>query len=341
MTTRDDIPDLQGENIAQTVRDIMAELGGHELIVTPSTAGSAFDSPSIISVPEKRRVEDLTDQIRSAAEYLKPARRRGTARLEDLASLIGWANRFKGDTSALFANPDMAAPSLTCVADYHARGATNVDNTDGDPTARHCAHRGIYAFPMSDEWKAWMKVSLGEPGGAPVALGKDEMGEFIEANAKDVMDPTPAILAGKPDEANEGWENRLIETARQIEGRYGQLAQLLALSRHFQVFETSDLKLVSNRDTGEGEIQFLNEHKNAEGAPIRLPNLIIIAIPVFRGGAPYRMPVRFRYRKQGSEVKFILSVYNPHKVFEAAFREALDRAEAETGLPLFLGSPEA
>ncbi|MEZ5674322.1 MAG: DUF2303 family protein [Thalassovita sp.] len=31
-------------------------------------------------------------------------------------------------------------------------------------------------FPLSDEWKAWMQIS-----GA--GLGKDELGEFIEAQA--------------------------------------------------------------------------------------------------------------------------------------------------------------
>ncbi|WP_343328067.1 DUF2303 family protein [Leisingera sp. MMG026] len=113
------------------------------------------------------------------------------------------------------------------------------------------------------------------------------------------------------------------------------------MSRQFQVYETSDLKLVSNRDTGEGEIQFLNEHKDAAGQPLKIPKLIIIAIPVFMGGAAYRMPVRLRYRKAGSTVKLLLSVYNPEKAFETAFKEAVEEATKETGLPTFRGTPEA
>ncbi|WP_065332297.1 DUF2303 family protein [Tritonibacter mobilis] len=112
------------------------------------------------------------------------------------------------------------------------------------------------------------------------------------------------------------------------------------MSRKFQVFETSDLKVVTNRDTGEAEVKFLNEHKDENGEKLNLPNLIIIAIPVFQGGAPYRMAVRFRYRKFGASVKFILSIYNPEKVFEAAFKEAVDQATEETELPIFMGSPE-
>ena len=185
-----------------------------------------------------------------------------------------------------------------------------------------------------------MKVSCGNDG-KPLLLEKDDLGEFIEAQAKDIMDPTPAVLEGKESDKNQNWENRLIQTAQQIEGRYGQLTQLLAMSKQFQVFESSDLKVSTNRDTGESEIQFLNEHKGADGKPLNIPNLIIIAIPVFMGGAPYRMPVRFRYRKMGGTVRFIMSIYNPEKAFEAAFKEAVVQATEATELPMFMGAPES
>ena len=322
---------LETENIAETIRDVMSELGHHDPIETPAD----FDhtTAQLVSMPSQRSVENLTEKLRDAAQYLKPARRKGTATLTELQSLVGWTERFKSDDSVLFADPDMTAPTLTCVADYHSKGPSDCTTATGDPTARHCHHRGVYKFPLSNEWKEWMKIS-GKP------QDKDVMGEFIEANAKDIMDPTPAIIKGKEDKNNEPWENRLIGTAQQIEGRFGQLSQLLAMSKKFQVFEKSDLKVVSNRDTGEAELQFLNEHQTIDGQPLVTPNLIIIAIPVFRGGAPYRMAVRFRYRKNGSAIEFALTIYNPEKVFEACFKEAVELAKNETGLPLFYGTPE-
>ncbi len=320
------------ENPAETMRDVMSDLMHHTIVdADPEWNPSAAD---LITVPEKRKVVDVSTYRREALEFMKPARRKGTARFADLASLIAWANRFKGDSSALFAKPDMTAPALTCIADYHAAGPVDVTTPTGDASARHCHHRAVYDFPLSDEWKAWMQVS-------GTGLDKDELGEFIEAQAKDIMDPTPAVLKGTASDKNQPWENRLIETAQKIEGRFGQLAQLLAMSRQFQVFETSDLKVATNRDTGEAEIQFFNEHKDAHGQKLNIPNLIIIAIPVFLGGDPYRMAVRFRYRKSGATVKFILSIYNPEKVFEAAFKEAVAQATEETQLPTFMGSPES
>lgn len=320
------------ENVAETMRRAIEDLTHHKHIHPEE--GYSLDSPVLITVPNGRTVSDVTDIYRQTAEYFKPARRRGKARLDDLTSLIRWANRFKGHTSVLFARPDMAAPALTCIADYHGSGAAEPENPFGDPAARHLSHTGVYNFPLSDEWKVWMGVN-GNP------LDKDQMGEFIEANAKDVMDPTPAIISGKSDEKHQLWENRLVETARQIDGRYGQLGHLLAMSRQFAVHEVSNLTVTSNRDTGEASIQFLNEHRAPDGKPLSIPNLIIIAIPVFMGGAAYRMPVRFRYRKTGGQVKFILSIYNPERAFKDAFDEATARAEAETELPLFLGTPEA
>jgi len=320
-----------GENVAETMRKVMETLGMTHALDQPADANPLLE-PILVSVPNGRKVENLTPYFVQALELTGPIQRKGTARLQDLQSLIDWTNRFKSKDSALFANADMKAPSLTAIADYHAAGPVTVMPPGRDEQARRRQHRGVYAFVLSDEWIVWNAIS-------GKAMGKDEMGEFIEANAKDIQDPTPAILQNKTDKA-EPWEQRLITTAAQIEGRFGQLAQLLAMSRHFQVFETSNLEVKTNRDTGEQEIQFLNEHRAKDGAPLKVPNLIIIAIPVFQGGALYRMPVRFRYRKAGSEIKFSLSIYNPEKSFRAAFDEATEQARTETDLPLFCGIPE-
>lgn len=320
------------ENPAETMRKTLESLGQSEFIEA-LPLDKIFSKTHHLTVAKGRDLKDITDSQREAAQYLKPARREGTATLTDLNSIIDWANRFKGPDSALFAMPDKTHPKLTCITDYHIAGPPDPVNPIGDPTARHCHHRGIYNFPLSDEWKTWMKIS-GEP------LEKDGLGEFIEANAKDIMNPTPAILAGEEHKKNQGFENRLIRTAQQIEGRYGQLKMLLAMSRQFQVFETSDLTVTSNRDTGEGTIKFINEHNGVDGKPINIPNLIIIAIPVFQGGPLYRMPVRFRYRKSGKNIRFIMTIYTPEKSFDAAFDEAIAEVTEKTALPMFKGSPE-
>ena len=171
--------------------------------------------------------DDLTAIHRNAAEFLKPARRTGTAALTTLASLIDWSNRFKGPNSVLFADLDRTKPSITCIADYHLSGPATISD-DGDPTARHLQHRGVYEFPVA-------------PGVAGLdrdpepRAGKDEFGAFIEDNLKDILDPTPYLLGGKGEP--EDWERRLRQIAIQLGGRFGQVPDLVQLSKSLQIHD--------------------------------------------------------------------------------------------------------
>ncbi|WP_407496795.1 DUF2303 family protein [Pseudooceanicola sp. MF1-13] len=245
------------ESSAQVIRDVLRELDHHDTIATPDAP--ALAKTHLITLPDGRNLHNLTDAIHAAAQRHKPYARKGTAEMKDLDSLIAWANRFKGDTSVMYADPSMQSPSLTCIADYHAEGAPNIDPDKGDDTARHCQHRAKYVFPLSKEWQAWMQID-------GVMMSKDDMGEFIESHAHEILQPTPAIINRKPDAKNQPWENDLIETALRIDGKFGTLSQLLAMSRHFQVSETSEISAKTNRDTGETEIQFSTKH---QGTPER------------------------------------------------------------------------
>ncbi|WP_300244669.1 DUF2303 family protein [Antarcticimicrobium sp.] len=318
------------ENVAQTMREAMEQFGATEKIHHPEPDEIHYQ-PVLVSVPHGRDIKDLTKHFHDALEWLRPARRKGTARLRTLDSLIGWANRFQGETSVLYADPRRDAPSLTCIANYHGAGPTNL-GPEGD-SAAHCDHRGTYDFPLSKEWQAWMKIS-GQP------LSKDDLSEFIDDHVKDLMDPTPALLSPGKVETTEDWETRNLEIAQKIMGRFGQVHQLIHLSREFQVHESSDLHISTDRDTGESTVRFEEKHSDAAGKPLRLPNLFLIAIPVFEAGDVFRLTLQFRYRKRGGSVQFVLSLYDPETALDTAFEEAVNKAAEETDLPLLIGTPE-
>lgn len=283
----------------------------------------------VIAAPNDVQTIDLTEQVDRLATKLQPWRRTGTAQLSDLGSLIDWANRHKGDSSALFAETG-AQPRLTCIADYLGAGAPVMDHHSRDPKASHMRHRAVYPFPLSPEWKAWTAIS-GE------ALEGAEMGEFVEAHAADLLDPTPAMLAGGE---VEGWEADMMEVAHKLQGRFGQYQDLLRLARNFQVNEVSNVTATMNRDSGESSLQFLNEHQEPDGSPVSVPTLFMILIPVFEHGAAYRIPLRFRYRKAGARVKFFFSLHNADIYLRDAIDHALAEAVEKTNLPLFRGTPE-
>jgi uncharacterized protein YfdQ (DUF2303 family) len=247
-----------------------------------------------------------------------PLRRAGTAELTSLDSLIALAQRFSDDDSAIFANDDRKAPALTVVLDYHRIGA------DSDP--RFGKHRAHFAFPLSDEWKAWT-------GNNANPFKMVEFAEFLEDRVIDVLYIIPEEDELSDDLKkfiNAGGGDALIATPQ----------KLVELSRGLQVHESSAVREVRHLSSGEAQISFTSEHTDANGEPLRIPSLFLIGIPVFRNGPIYRIAARLRYRKTPAGVVFWYDLWRTDRVFDHAFKEACERAEAETELPLFFGKPE-
>lgn len=317
------------QNIAETLLEKLPGLMQVEDI-DPILNCYDLSSPIHVSVPSGRTVKNLQPDFVAAAELHAPLARRGTASLGQIDSFIAWVNRHKGDGSVIFAATG-DQPSLTAIIDYNLAGAPSLGEPR-DPLARHGKHRAQHAFPVSDEWNTWTAASGASFSGS-------ELGEFIETHAQDLMAPTPALLGTA--EPTEAWERDMIATAAKMQGRFGTYTSIIQLAREFNVQETSKLQTSTNRDTGETTVIFIDEHTNEQGAPIRIPNLFLIAIPVFENGPAYRIPVRFRYRKKGPSVEFILQLYRSDLAKRDAVDEALKRVVDETDLPLFIGSPEA
>lgn len=322
------------ENIAQTVAKIMKQNGAVDILPAANVARDLYD-PLLVAVPAGQQVQDFTAKLREHQQLLKPFQRKGTANLTTVASLIEWANRFKGDNSVVFGRNEEKHLSLTCIADYHGAGAETILPDSGDPTARHCHHRATYAFPLSKQWQAWAAVSGN-------AMSSVEMGTFLEDNILDVIGPQgPLVNPAIPKDQWSAADERLIDIARRLEGSYGTGAQLLGMANSFTVNETANYTAANNLTTGEYTLQVKSEHIDNTGQPIRVPKLFLIAIPVFEGGPAYRLPVRFQYRKSGATVKFALTLHDPKHAKDHAFDEAAQAVTKATNLPLMLGTPEA
>lgn len=287
-------------------------------------------------------VEGILAQYRDT-----PLRRTGTARLADLASLIAHANRFKDAGSALYADP--SKPDLTVILDYHepARVALTPESETNarGPATRQAAeprgekqgsprfgnHRGVYAFPMSREWKAWTAQN-NQP------MGQADFAAFLEDRIQDVIDPPAPDTGGahKPSEA----DLKILDIARQVQGRFCGQAGLMTLSRGLTVKANSHVENATNLSSGEGVITFQETHLDTSGNKLTVPNLFLIAIPVFDLGPLYRIAVRLRYRVGGGAVKWFYELWHHEQARDDHFREQCQAAAAATGLPLFYGAPE-
>lgn len=250
-------------------------------------------------------------------DYLDhPEHRTGTAAMTRLESFVEHVNRFKNENSVVFAKDDSVSPGLIAVLDYHDAGA--------EGTPRFGKHRTTFNFPLSDEWMLW-----NERNGVKMTMV--DFAEFLEERINDID------TVESRDDLNEDIQRFIGATGLD---KIASPSRLVELSRNLQIHETSKIKQVQNLATGEGVLRFESEHTDAAGAPVDVPGLFIICIPVFAHDGYYRIAARLRYRKTGEGIVFWYDLWRTDLVFDHAFNQACERVKTETVLPLLIGAPE-
>lgn len=254
----------------------------------------------------------------------------GTAALLSLGSFVDLVNRFKDDESAVFGNDDRKAPSLTAIFNYHETvhgGDLGIDAVaDSSERARHSDHRATFAFPLSDEWLAWME-------GNKQPMSMSDFALFLEDRWPDVL--TITALEELPEK---------MRTIVEVSGGKAVVAtpqKLIELSRGLKINEAAAVEESVNLASGEGSVRFTATHTGADGKAVKVPSIFIIGLPVFRNGQPYRMMARLRYRLFSGKLSFWYELARPDAVFDDAFAGALDEVREKTALPVFLGKPQA
>ena len=241
----------------------------------------------------------------------KPSRKYGTARALTLRSFIDLTNRHKTAASAVFADTDWKKPAFQAVVDYHeAKSGGEADNLK---------HRIAYAFPASEEWKAWV-----EQNGEPMEQGR--FAAFLEDRIADLSAPT---------DAERIWLERDFGTTVATPN------QLIQLSRGLQVNVDSVVKSVINLATGEAQVAFEETHTDGNGQPLKVPGIFMLSIAPFFMGEKVSLPVRLRYRKAGQKIVWFYQMYRPDQFVTERVRDDLTTVAEQTELPTYEGSPEA
>lgn len=284
----------------------------------PTFMSIAHIADASLSIPAVLTKDGLRVVPKSAfAEYLThPERRTGTAAMTRLESFIDHVKRFKNADSVIFAKDDREAPGLTAVLNYH--------DTGSDGTPRFGDHRTTFRFPLSDEWKIWMKFDGKK-------MDMVEFAQFLEERVNDID------LVESVDALNEDIQRFIGATGLD---KIASPSKLIELSRNLQIHESSTVKSAHNPSSGEGVIRFESEHTDAAGQPVDVPGLFVICIPVFAHDGYYRIAARLRYRKQPDGISFWYDLWRADLVFDHAFDQACQRVKDETALPLLIGAPE-
>lgn len=155
-------------------------------------------------------------------------------------------------------------------------------------------HQVKLDLTASDEWKTWSALS-------GKLITQEQFAEFIEDNARNVIDPTSADL---------------LEVAQSLQVKRG-------------VDFESGVRLA------DGNVQFGYRETTTASAgtagSLTIPATLELALAPFRGGAPYRVPATFRYRLQDKRLALGFKLQNAEEVRRQAFAEIADQVAKYAG----------
>lgn len=265
----------------------------------------------------------------------RPAAKRGTATALTLQSFVGLTNRHKTPHSAIFAATDWRKPGLLAVIDYHEIGALPVAGEVGPidgveisdleaavgtyaPRPDNLKHRIVYAYPLSDAWKAWV-----EKDGETMTQG--EFAEWIEDHISDLS---------SPEDAEKIWMERDFQTT------VATPSALIQISRGLQIAVEAKVKNIVTLQSGAAQIAFEESHLGGDGKPLVIPGLFLLQVAPFFGGEVVRVPVRLRYRVVAGSTRWFFSMHRPDIYVTQRLKDDLYYVGRDTALPVYEGTPE-
>jgi uncharacterized protein YfdQ (DUF2303 family) len=168
-------------------------------------------------------------------------------------------------------------------------------------------HRAVYNCPLSKEWKEWKQFA-----GSP----RDQIAfsEFIETHV-------PDIISSKEDEPSG--------------------AMMLEVATSFKAQKKVNFASGQRLDNGQVDFVFQEEIQGSAGAKghIKVPERFFIGVPVFEGGAPYRIEAKLRYRLKDGALSMWFDLVRDHKVQEAAFMDIWKEIADGTSTTIWRGTP--
>lgn len=151
---------------AQTIADMAVKAAA-----VPQVVKTHYDREFLI-LPEGMKSQDVTEP--NAVEPLLLDHIKQAVTLQTVESLVEYVNRFKTDTTLLFA--DIQANSIKALLDYHAADVP-----------KYLGHVATMALPFSEEWRTWTAID-------GRLFPQLEFARFLEENSADIAAPSGAEL---------------------------------------------------------------------------------------------------------------------------------------------------
>jgi uncharacterized protein YfdQ (DUF2303 family) len=161
-------------------------------------------------------------------------------------------------------------------------------------------HRAVLAPQLTRAWQRWVGLD-------GKLLPQQAFAEHIEDGLAEIREPDAASML--------------------------ELAQTFIANN--QVAFRSSRRL----DSGETGLRYEETVAATAGTQgeIAIPRTLVLGIPVFEGGDPYKVEARFRYRINNGALLLGYRLNRPEDVLVDAFAHVVDQVEAATQLPALAG----
>ena len=231
-----------------------------------------------------------------------PAQRRGIVALHDVDSFCHYVKLFASPTVQVFAKAVLTGTNIQAVP------ATFVAVLDYHEAGAHGmanwgVHRAVYECKASPEWETWT-------GCDRKPMSQKVFAQFIEDNLPDMVSPDGASM--------------------------------LEISRKLEAKTNADFKSSQRLDNGDIEFAYTTETTTkVAGGTMEIPAEFQIGVPVFVGGAPFKVTARLRYRLEAGNLTLWYELVRTHKIIEATVDDIVKIIKDVTDLDVLMGnSPE-
>jgi uncharacterized protein YfdQ (DUF2303 family) len=167
-------------------------------------------------------------------------------------------------------------------------------------------HRISLTARVTDEWNAWF-------GMHNKLTNQVQFAEFIEDHLTEIADPSGSVL--------------------------------LSMIQTFTVKRNVDYDSKVSSVNGAMHLTYHEKVEGASAGPsgqIKVPEQFKLGIEPFEGAGKYEVYARLRYRLENAKLQLFISLVNPQRVVEAAFKERIAEVEAGiSNLSVFRGAAPA
>jgi len=303
MSNASDVAEIVQQSILHALEPrFMKNEDGREFLVLPP--GSASDHSNSewhqIEVTQPNAIAPIAPKIITQA-----------VKVQDVASIMNYVNRFKNGDSVLFA--DISSSTILGVIDYHT-GAVAADpaSLPAEPTARHTKHTVSLTIPHSIEWETWKRID-GQ------LMSHVDFSNFLEENSMDILPLGTAH--DRNGEVVEDAPTTILELCRelQVKSSYGASGE------------------VRNGDYISVEMQKGDDVSTKRN--VALPVSIDLLIPVYFGEQAVHIKAFMRRRVNGGELKLGIKLQRPEQVRQDEFKRIVTEIEQGVMLATLYGKP--